>query len=337
MDLTTSTVSRLVVHRIGNKLRDEAVRLSSSDTPVDEELSTLILGGYLKGISAETNQYYFHHETDLTLNETRFYANQFFRDETDFVEASKRFATHLYENSLHPNIRQGDLLVILFDGITYRDGRQRAIGLFKSEVMDNYLTIADVGDSLSVVPKTGINPNLIDKGALILEHDNVVFALDRFGNKTKFWLDDFLKVKKSADSVTCSKMMSFIAGKVAEAIQSPLDRARYGESISALCQENETVDADALAAASKPFIDGDTYQAAVSNAQRRFGLASDDGITAPSNTISRNLAKKISRLELRYGVSLLLPAEIKLSDVQVIEGSDGEVTFTIRMRRQRER
>lgn len=338
MDLTKSTVTRLVVHRIGNKLRDEAVKLSNSDTPVSEELSALILGGYLKGVSAETNQYYFHHETDLALNEIRFYANQFFREETDFVEASKRFSTHLYENSLHPNIRQGDLLVILFDGITYRDRQQRAIGLFKSEVMDNYLTVADGGDTLNVIPRTGINPNLIDKGALILEHDDVVFALDRLGNKTKFWLDDFLKVKKSADSVTCSRMMSFIAGKIADSIPNPLDRARYGESISELCEENESLDASALAAASQAYIDEDVYQATVSQAQRRFGLASDDSISAPSNKISRNLSKKISRLELGHGVSLLLPAEVRLSDVQMIEGPDGELTFTIRMRRlQRER
>lgn len=337
MDLTTSTVSRLVVHRIGNKLRDEALKLSSSESPVNEELSALILGGYLKGISAEINQYYFHHETDLALNETRFYASQFFGEEIDFVETSRRFATHLYENSLHPNIRQGDLLVILFDGITYRNRRQRALGLFKSEVLDNYLTITDGGDTLSVTPSVGINPNLIDKGALILEYEDAVFALDRFGNKTKFWLDDFLKVKKFADAATCSKMMSFIAGKVAEAIQDPLDRTRYGESISALCENNENLDADALASVSQTFIDDEAYRATVSKAQRRFGLAADEEICAPSNKINRNLAKKISRLELRHGVSLLLPAEIRLSDVQVTEGANGELTFTIRVRRQSER
>ena len=117
-----------------------------------------------------------------------------------------------------------------------------------------------------------------------------------------------------------------------------MPRARYGESISELCEENESLDASALAAASQAYIDEDVYQATISQAQRRFGLASDDSISAPSNKISRNLSKKISRLELGHGVSLLLPAEVRLADVQVIEGHDGELTFTIRMRRlQRER
>jgi hypothetical protein len=337
MDLTASTVNGLIVHRIGNKLRDETLKLSKSESPVNEELSALILGGYLKGISAETNQYYFHHETDLALNETRFYASQYFRNEIDFVEVSRRLATHLYENSLHPNIREGDLLVILFDGISYDNRMQRALGIFKSEVMDNYLTITDGGDTLSVTPSVGINPNLIDKGALILEDGDVVFAVDRFGNKTKFWLDDFLKVRKSADPVTCSRMMSFIAGKVAEAIHDPLDRTRYGESIAALCESNENLTAETLAAASQDFVDENAYGAAISKAQRRFGIASLDSVSAPSTKINKNLTKKISKLELRHGISLLIPGNVKLSDVQVTEGANGEMTFTIRVRRQRER
>lgn len=337
MDLTASAVNRLVVHHIGNKLRNESLKLSNSESPVSEELSALILGGYLKGISSEKNEYYFHHETDLALNETRFYVGQYFRGEINFIEASRRLATHLYENSLHPNIRQGDLLVIQFDGIIFNNRKQRALGIFKSEVLDNYLTITDSGDNLNVVPSLGINPNLIDKGALVFEDEDVIFALDRFGNKTKFWIDDFLKVRKSADAATCSKMMSFIAGKVAEAIPDPLDRQRYSESISTLCELNESLDVEALAAASRVFIDSDAYQATLSKAHRRFGLSVMDDISAPSTKVSKNLAKKISRLELRHGISLLLPAGINLSDVQVVEGPDNELIFTIRIRRQRER
>jgi hypothetical protein len=131
MDLTTSTVDKLIVHRVGNKLRDESLKLSGTESPVNEELSSLLLGGYLKGIASETNEYYFHHETDLALNETRFYVRQYFEGETDFIETSRRLATHLYENSLHPNIRQGDLLVIQFDGIAFNNQKRRALGIFK--------------------------------------------------------------------------------------------------------------------------------------------------------------------------------------------------------------
>ncbi|MDO8990055.1 MAG: nucleoid-associated protein [Sideroxyarcus sp.] len=337
MDLTASSVQQLVVHRIGNKLRDEILKLSNSESPVNEELSGLLLGGYLHGISSDKNEFHFHHETDLALNETRFYVGQYFSGKIDFLEASRRLATHLYENSLHPNIRQGDLLVILFEGISFNNRTQRALGIFKSEVLDNYLTVADENGSLSVIPSVGINPNLIDKGALILEHEDIVFALDRFGNKTKFWIDDFLKVKKSADAATCSKMLSFIAGKVAEAIQDPLQRQRYSESIATLCESNDQLDIATLADASRDFVEPEAYEATLSKAHRRFGLSDSENISANSTKISKSLTKRLSKLELRHGISLLLPEGINLSDVQVVEGPDNELIFTIRMRRQHER
>lgn len=337
MDLIKSSVDKLIVHRVGNKLRSESLKLSNTESTVNEELSTLLLSGYLKGISSESNEYYFHHETDLGLNETRFYVRQYFEGEVDFVETSRRLATHLYENSLHPNIRQGDLLVIEFNGISFKNQTRRALGIFKSEVLDNYLTVTVTGDNLNIIPSLGINPNLIDKGVLVLEGEDTVFALDRFGNKTKFWIDDFLKVKKSADVATCSKMMSFIASKVAEAIEDPLERRRYSESVTNLCESNENLDVQTLASTSQEFVNQDDYQNAVSLAQRRYGLSETDTIAAPSNKISKNLAKKISRLELRHGVSLLLPEGMKLSDVEVVEGPNNEVIFTIRMRRDRER
>lgn len=337
MDLTASTVDQLYVHRIGNKLREEALKLSNAESPVTEELSGLILRGYLKGIASDRNEFNFHHETDLALNEARFYVGQYFRGEIDFAEASRRLATHLYENSLHPNIRQGDFLVIQFDGIVHNNRRQRALGLFKSEVLDNYLTINDGGDTLKVVPSVGINPNLIDKGALILEFDDIVFALDHFGNKTKFWLDDFLKVKKSADSSTCSKMMSFIAGKVAESIENPLERLRYNESISALCENNENLNADALAKASEIFVDHDLYQAAITQAERRFGLEAFDGISAPSAAINKSLTKQISKLALGHDISLLLPSNMKLTGFNVDHGPDNEFVLTLRLGKRHER
>lgn len=337
MELSSSTVSSLIVHRVGNKLRDESLKLSNCESPVSDELSSLILGGYLRGIASEKNEYYFHHETDISLNATRFYINQFFDGEIDLAETSRRLAIHLYENSLHPNIRQGDLLIILFDGIEYKNRNRRALGIFKSEVTDNYLTITDSGDSLNVVPSIGINPNLIDKGALVFEDEDIVFAVDRFGNKTKFWIDDFLKVRKYADSETCSKMMSFIAGKVAESIQDPLDRQRYSESISALCENNEKLDVATLASISQDFIESESYQSALSQAHRRFGLSESDDISAPSGKIGKKLARKVSKLELRYGISLLLPENVNLSDVRVVEGPGNELIFTIRMRRQGER
>lgn len=337
MDRAITNVSRLVVHRVGNKLRDEPLRLSKTESMLSSDLESMLVSGYLKGILAEKNEHTFHHESDLNLNETRHYAKAFFDGEIDFVEVSRRFATHLYAHSLHPNIRQGDLLVILFEHVQVGSKSHRAIGLFKSEVPDHYLAVQVAKDELSVVPATGINPNMIDKGALILEGADTVFALDRFGHRTKFWLDDFLRVKKAADPVTSSKVMSFIATKVAEKIEDPINRARYGERVSAVCEEREAFSFSSLDEISKAYVGEDDYRQMLSQAERRYGLDSIEQISAPSEKLNRVLAKKIFRLSLGHEVSLLIPSDLHLSDFQVEDLGEGELQFTIRLRKNSER
>lgn len=329
LDLSEASVGNLFVHRVGNKLREEPLVLSDTASPVTDELSAMLLQGYLKGIVSERNEYYFHHETDLTLNETRFYANQFFRGEVDFSGVAQRFATHLYENSLHPNIRRGDLLVILFQDITYKSRKQNAIGLFKSEELESYFTVTEGAGTLKLSSSVGINPNLIDKGALIFEQGDVVLAVDRFGKRTKFWLDDFLKVKKYADASTCGKIMSFIAGKIAGTIENPVERNRYQESIEDLCSSNESITAKTLAAASKDYIDATFYDATVVQAQRKFGVDELGEAAAPSQALQRALSRKISKLNLGYDVSLLLPPEMKLRDFKVTKEANGELVISL--------
>ncbi|MDE2584694.1 MAG: nucleoid-associated protein [Betaproteobacteria bacterium] len=337
MDHVITSVSKLIAHRVGNKLRDEPLKLSRSETELSDELAELLLGGYLKGILSTKNEHQFHHETELSLNEARHHANSFFSGEIDFVEASRRFATHLYTQSLHPNIRQGDLLVILFDRVPVGTKTFRAIGLFKSEVPDHYLTVQLGKDELNVVPSTGINPNMIDKGALILEGEDTVFALDRFGHRTKFWLDDFLRVKKSADPITCSKVMSFIAGKVAEKIENPIDRARYGESVAALCNEDEQFRSSSLSDLATTYIEEEEYRSMLSQAERRYGLDPSQELIAPSEKLNRTLAKKIFKFSLGHEVSLLIPSTLRLDDFHVEDLGGGALQFTIRLRGQGER
>lgn len=337
MDQVLTSVSKLVAHRIGNKLRDEPLKLSKSETAVSAELAELLLGGYLKGILSTKNEHQFHHESELALNEARHHASLFFSGEIDFVETSRRFATHLYAQSLHPNIRQGDLLVILFEGVPVGTKTCRAIGLFKSEVPDHYLTVQLGNDALNVVPSTGINPNMIDKGALILEGDETVFALDRFGHRTKFWLDDFLKVRKSADPVTCGKVMSFIAGKVAEKIENPIERARYGESMAALCEEEDQLTSLSLSDLATTYIDDETYRSMLSQAERRYGLDPSQELSTPSGKLNKTLAKKIFKLSLGHEVSLLIPPTLRLEDFHVEDIGGGGLQFTIRLRGHGER
>ena len=90
----------------------------------------------------------------------------------------------------------------------------------------------------------------------------MVFALDRLGNKTKFWLDDFLKGKEirrlgdlQRDVLHC--------GKIADSIQNPLDGPATANQFPSFARKTN-LDAVLLLQPPQAYIDEDVYQATVS-------------------------------------------------------------------------
>lgn len=332
MDLTRSTVTQLIAHRIGNKLRDEALILSNSTSPTSQTLSSMLLGGYLNKISIDQNLYSFSHETEISLNAIRYYSKEFFSSNTTFIEASKNFARQLYEISVHPNIKTGDLIVILFENIEHNNHLRRGLGLFKSEAHENYLTITEHSGKLSINSATGISPSLIDKGALILEDTDAVFAVDSLRSRSKFWIDDFLKVKKFPDPVTSKKMMAFVANQITEAIDSPLDRLRYNETLSKLCVGRDVIELDDISTATDSFVSKDDFNNAVAKAQRRFGFSTSDGVATTSNQFSRNINGKMTKLLLNHGMSLILPKDVSVVNYLETENANHEINISVLVR-----
>ena len=47
IDISSATVERVIVHRVGNKGRDEGFTLSQHETPKSDAISDLILENYL--------------------------------------------------------------------------------------------------------------------------------------------------------------------------------------------------------------------------------------------------------------------------------------------------
>lgn len=60
-------------------------------------------------------QYEFFHETNIGLNEVYTYVKSIFDSENSFLEQSKNIATHLHSASQHPNIKNGELFIGLFE------------------------------------------------------------------------------------------------------------------------------------------------------------------------------------------------------------------------------
>jgi len=123
----------------------------------------------------------------------------FFNDEEGFVEISKHIVTHLFEQSNSAQIKTGDVLVVLFDGIEFRDMTTNAIGIFKIESKVNFFQTYLENNSYDVLVQKGINSRKVDKGCLILNQSdregNIILSVDNNSYDAQYWINHFLNIK----------------------------------------------------------------------------------------------------------------------------------------------
>jgi hypothetical protein len=116
LDFTTAELRNLITHHVGNKLRDERINLSNELTTFEDETEDYLLKYFLQAFRAE-EFYSFTHSVKLDLNEVFTVAENLFSNPKSFIDASQSIAKLLYEQSMHPKIKEGELNVAYFKGV----------------------------------------------------------------------------------------------------------------------------------------------------------------------------------------------------------------------------
>ncbi len=200
---TRVELSKCIIHKVANKYNSGKNALSENLVRFDEESYELLLPFLLKPFGSVTQSYRFSHHADVRLNELNKYSSDIFEDEETFLEHSKNIVNHLYEQSNSANIKSGDVLVVLFEGIEYKDMLTEAVGIYKIESkVDFFQTYLD-DDSFDVVVQKGISTKKLDKGCLILNTSDtegtVVLSVDNNNYDAQYWIKNFLSVKYADD------------------------------------------------------------------------------------------------------------------------------------------
>ncbi|WP_434607238.1 nucleoid-associated protein [Bacillus paranthracis] len=204
VDFTRMKISGLVVHRVGNKLKNDGIVVSKEAiTNPSIELQEVLLRYFLTSFKNE--QYFkFVHSTSLDLNEIYNYTKNIFKDEASFHANSVNILKHLYESSTHPNIKSGELYVVMFEDCCVDGEMIDAIGIFKSENKDIYLKVLQNGESLGMDFEKGINTKELDKGCIIFNIENEVgykvAIVDKASHsEAMFWKNQFLSLAEYKD------------------------------------------------------------------------------------------------------------------------------------------
>jgi hypothetical protein len=221
-----STLNSLAISFVGNKSREEQLKVSKSLIEVDQPVRDLLVK-YFLGPFKNNAFHNFSHSSDLKMNKVYNYAKEIFSDPGRFFIQSVNIAKHLYEHSTHPKVKGGELYIAYFSGCIVEGEVVDAIGIFKSESRDTYLKVYPSGDGFEVSADEGININKLDKGCLIFNSDKEtgykVCIADNISksDEARYWREDFLGLKARDDSYHKTQnylqmCKSFITERVSE-------------------------------------------------------------------------------------------------------------------------
>ena len=280
-DFSAATIKKAVIHVVGNKGLDEPLRLSENHLRtllVEEEES--LRHFFLKPFKTEEyNQ--FHHHTNLELNEAFNYIHELFLTPINFIEASKKLATHLFESSIHQRIKGGEFYVVNFENVVFEDEIVDAVGLFKTEHKSTFLNIEDGNETIDIALQNGIDLSKLDKGCIIFKtyeedgfrallHDQV-----SRGEDAQYWKEEFLGLKPASSEFEMTKnymslCKSFVMEKMPEEFE--IDRTTQIELLnrsSGYFSKSEEIDSKEFASTvleQPDLIDSfETYKEAYSN------------------------------------------------------------------------
>lgn len=205
MNITPRTkISKIAIHFIGNKHDYEPLQESKELFHPDEELADLLLKYFLSGFKSES--FYQFKTKDLTTPTSVLeMVGGIFDNPDSLLDNSIKLAYHLYEQSSHPKVKNGEFYVVYFKNCLIEGEEIDAVGLFKSEVKDPFLKVTMVENHYEVFTESGTNLQKLDKGCVIYnknkEEGYLIEMIDNTGkgSDAHYWKSDFLQLQARQD------------------------------------------------------------------------------------------------------------------------------------------
>jgi hypothetical protein len=218
INLFNAHIESLSIHRVGNKSRNEAIFLSEQPYNLNDEIVPLLKEYFFKPFrEKEENYFQFAHDVDLEYNEMYNFATEVFTNPSDVHAISKKITSHLFEQSNHPHIKNGEVYVAYITNISIDNNVVDAIGVFKSEIKTDFMQFEEKGTTLEMILQQGISLNKQDKGCLIFnykkEEGYKILTVDSNRYDARYWLEHFLSVDAFQDeNFFTKKYLKFCQG-----------------------------------------------------------------------------------------------------------------------------
>lgn len=197
-------ITKIAAHHVGNKNNEEGINFSKQLIDTNDTINTLLATYFLSPFKS-AEYYRFAHDTDLKFNEVYQYICNIFDQPETLFEKSILLSKALYDQSIHPKIKSGELYVVFFKDCVVEGELTDAVGLFKSENKDVFLKVHSEEGRFVFEAEQGININRLDKGCIIFNTERekgfMISIVDHTNKNSEalYWMNQFLHVKQRED------------------------------------------------------------------------------------------------------------------------------------------
>jgi len=306
IDVSFAQLENIAVHRVGNKIREEGIRLADKESLISDSLCESLAQHYLLPLAKQGNNYEFFHESDLSLNTASSLSERIFDEQRSFIKHTQGIAKHLYSTSTHPNISSGELMFLLFSGIRIDKETTSALAILKIENREEFINIKESSGSFEIIEQSGISLSRIQKGALVLPDSKGVCVVDNLGQKTKYWVESFLKVSPRATSKSYAKISGSILKGITSRIEDTQAAIDFSEKIIEQINSSETTTIEDIKSISSQYIDPDSLSDVMSGVASSTGTEISETYKFKSQDFAK-LAKPTTRkIKIKSGVGLVV-------------------------------
>lgn len=305
LDISSARVVCCVVHKVGNRLREEGCELSQQEVRGTSELHGTLLRHYLAPLAKTGEEFELYHESDITLNAVHQFSSRVFSERNDFISLTQNLAKHLYTASTHPSVAAGEFIAILFHDVRIDGNSQFALGLYKIEQRETFLEVERTSNSLNLIELSGIPVSNIQKGALIISNSFDMRVKESSGQQTKYWVEAFLKARPRKTEKSTAKLAAQFLKQVCSRIDIEAGMS-LRRDLADVFSENETLSYRDVEEVSERYLDRDEVSRLTHQLEDQSGFSSLAASTIDSATLNRQAKNVLRQYPLGDGVGIAI-------------------------------
>jgi len=206
IDYSRAKILNLSAHIVGNGVNGDKLKLSTDPLEVeDDNVEQMLLNYFLSSFTTPEYYRFTSEDNNFQVNPVFNFVSSVFSRPQTFHENSVNIAHHLYNTTLLPTIKSGELFVVHLSNVIVQNETTEVIGIFKAENKASYLKLNTSSPTFKLKVDSGINVQKLDKGCIVLKIEKEsgfkLLAVDALNkSEAQFWMNEFLCLAPRAES-----------------------------------------------------------------------------------------------------------------------------------------